>query len=304
MKLQTCAPVRTQKHYFVHLAKFSFVLLTVSLGVVGQMRAADQYWRTDGTTGGTWTSNYWNIGLANATGGTGWTAGNNAVFTAASTLTFATATVGNVTVSASQNVTVTAGGTLTLAGVRTFNIGGGATLNWVSQPQSTSLGNEGAGIFLTGGGTLNWGSGPGSSDSRFDGGFTLDSGTVIVSGKYAFGVGTMTINGGATQQNLDAWTVQVASPDGSKVVPEIKTHMAGAFKITQITLFGTFQQTVPAPGIPPLAKENYGLLGGAVESPQGTIYWRVTGPTETIRALEPVFAKILDSVKPEVAPKP
>src|ERR1019366_5386110 len=73
------------------------------LGIV-KMQAADEYWRTDGTTGGTWTSTYWNIGSANATGGTGWTSGNNAVFTANSTLTFATATIGNVTVSANQTV--------------------------------------------------------------------------------------------------------------------------------------------------------------------------------------------------------
>jgi len=110
--------------------------------------------------------------------------------------------------------------------------------------------------------------------------------------------------GGTTQQNLDAWVSEVSAPGGAKIVPEIKTRQAGPFKITQETLFGTFQQVVPAPGVPPLEKENYGLLGGVVESPQGTIYWRVTGPAPAITALEPLFAKILDSVKPASAAKP
>ncbi len=192
--LQTC---------FVGVSKTVLAVLTViTLGMTGQMRAADEYWRTDGASDGTWISNYWNVGSANAAGGTGWTNGNNAVFTANSILTFATATVGNVTVSDNQTVTVTNGGSLTLGGVRTFDIGTGATLTWTGQGQSIAVGNEGAGIVKNGTGILNWGAGPGSgSVARFDGGFTLNAGTIIVSGKYAFGTGVLTINGGTIQSS-------------------------------------------------------------------------------------------------------
>jgi fibronectin-binding autotransporter adhesin len=165
----------------------------------GQAKGADEFWRTDGTTGGTWVSNYWNIGSPNATGGTGWTNGNNAVFTANSTLTFATATVGNITVSNSSAVAITTGGTLTLAGVRTFDIESGSTLTWASQSQSTAAGNEGSGLILNGGGILNWGS-PGNN-ARIDGAYTINAGTIIMSGKYGFGVGPLTINGGTIQSS-------------------------------------------------------------------------------------------------------
>jgi len=175
------------------------------------------YWRTDGTAGGNWNSTYWNSGSANATGGTGWTAGANAVFSASSTLTFNSATVGNVTVTNGSTVTITSTQTLTLGGVRTFDIGAGSTLTWTSQGQSTAAGNEGAGVIKTGDGTLDWGAGPGTN-SRFNGGFTVNSGTVIVSGANSFGTGTLTINGGTIQSsNTTAVTVANAVVFGGNV---------------------------------------------------------------------------------------
>ena len=162
--------------------------------------AVDEYWRTDGTTGGTWTSAFWNIGSANATGGTGWTAGSNAFFTANSTLTFATNAVGNVSLSDGVTVTVTAAGTLTLGGIRTFDIGTGSMLTWTSQSQSTAAANEGAGIIKNGAGTLNWGAGPGTN-VRYNGGFTLNAGTVIVTGSNSLSSGVMTFNGGTLQSS-------------------------------------------------------------------------------------------------------
>jgi len=174
------------------------LLAAATLLAASQAQAAVEFWRTDGTTGGTWTSTFWNIGSANATGGTGWTSGNDANFTANSTLTFATSTVGNVTVADGVTVTVTSGGTLTLGGVRTFDIGTGSTLNWTSQSQSTAAGNEGAGVIKNGTGVLNWGAGPGTN-ARYDGGFTLNAGTVIVSSTNSFGTAVLTVNGGTIQ---------------------------------------------------------------------------------------------------------
>jgi len=164
-------------------------ILGLAIATLAGANAADEYWRTDGTSGGTWTSTFWNIGSANATGGTGWTAANDAFFTANSTLTFATSTVGNVTVSNSSNVTITAGGTLSLGAVRTFDIGTGSTLAWTGQ---TVTANSAAGITKNGGGILNLGE---------TGGFTLNNGTVIVSGAKALGNGALTLNGGTLQSS-------------------------------------------------------------------------------------------------------
>jgi autotransporter-associated beta strand protein len=157
------------------------------------------FWRTDGTAGGVWsTSAFWS-NPASATGGTLWASADDAEFTANSTLTFGTTSVGNVTVDAGVTVTVAAGGTLTLGGVRTFDVGTGGTLTWTTQPQSTAVGNEGAGIIKNGAGILSLGAI--AANARYDGGFTLNAGTVIVSGASSFGTGVMTINGGTLQSS-------------------------------------------------------------------------------------------------------
>ncbi len=179
------------------------LLAITALGAVtiGGAKAADEYWRTDGTTGGTWTSTYWNIGSANATGGTGWTSGNNAVFTANSTLTFATTTVGNITVADGVTVTVSQNGTLSTGGAaRTINVGTGSLLSWATQSVSTSASQ--AGFIKTGAGTWNIGA-QGNAYHATNFGFTLNEGTVIVSGNNSFGGANslLTINGGTIQSS-------------------------------------------------------------------------------------------------------
>ncbi|MDB6115947.1 MAG: hypothetical protein JWQ62_2892 [Lacunisphaera sp.] len=162
-------------------------------GVLGLLLAsplsAQLYWRTDGTTGTTWAGTGWNSGSATATGGTGWTSGSNAVFSANSTLSFVDGTnFGDVTVTNGLAVTVTAAGTAT-AGAHTLDIGLGSALTWSAQAFAAS----GTSFVKNGAGTLTLG----AIASAYDGGFTLNAGTVVVSGNNnALGVGRLTINGG------------------------------------------------------------------------------------------------------------
>ena len=154
---------------------------------------AEKYWRTDGTSA-TWTSTFWGT----SPGGpftAGWTAGDNATFNTPSTspnlITYVTTTaIGNVTVNA--NTTVTAAGTLTTGGaVSTFTVADGVTLTWQGQGFSTAFGT---GFVKAGNGT--WDMGP--QTGAFPGGFTLNAGTISMSGSSASTVGTgpLTINGG------------------------------------------------------------------------------------------------------------
>jgi autotransporter-associated beta strand protein len=172
------------------------VTALLGLGIVGA-QAAEQFWRIDGT-GATWTGSNWGTSGAGPFT-TAWTSGNDAHFTANSAVTFATTTVGNVTVDAGRTVTVTAGGTLTLGGVRTFDVGTGSTLTWASQSWSTAGSNAGAGIIKNGAGILDLGAI--SNQSQYTGGFTLNAGTVIVSGNASFGIAAMTINSGTIQSS-------------------------------------------------------------------------------------------------------
>lgn len=154
---------------------------------------AQLYWRTDGTSG-TWTGANWS-NPASATGGTGWTADSNAIFNENSTLTFESTQIGNLTVAAGKTATITAAGTLGTSGnVRSFDIGTGAVLNWVSQDFSTA---SGTGFIKNGAGTWNMG----ANGNAYPGGFTLNAGTVVVTGAKAFGSGAMTINGGTIESS-------------------------------------------------------------------------------------------------------
>jgi autotransporter-associated beta strand protein len=152
------------------------------------------YWNTNGASN-TWTAANWSAtGLAPFT--TAWTANTDAVFNANSTVTFATTSIGNVTVANGITITVTKAGTYSSNGaVRTFNVGTGSTLTWQSQVVTA---NSAAGITKSGAGILDLGA---LSFTTMTGGFTLNAGTVIVSGAKSFGSAAMTINGGTIQSS-------------------------------------------------------------------------------------------------------
>ena len=179
---------------FPRMAKATLVMLAVAaLVTVGQVQAADKYWRTDGVTTGKWTDSTWGT----SSGGpftVGWTAGDNAIFNAPSTNLYVTATlVGNVAVNA--NTTVTAAGTFTNGGtISTFTVADGVTLTWTNQ---TFAINAGTGFIKNGNGTWDMS----SEGGAYPGPFTLNAGTMIVTKKNSFGAGTLTINGGTIQSS-------------------------------------------------------------------------------------------------------
>ena len=104
--------------------------------------------------------------------------------------------------------------------------------------------------------------------------------------------------GGSAKENIEAWIGTMFNAEGHPAAAEVKHHETGGFKISQVVIFGTYNQVVSLPGVPPVPKPNYGLLGAVIENPQGNIYWRFTGPEALITANLPLFNKVIDSVKP------
>lgn len=179
-----------------HHPAIAFLLSLIAGIFLPSTSKAQLFWKLDDSTG-TWTSTNWGA----AAGGpfdTGWTAGSNAVFNANSTITYVTNTnVGNITLADGVTVNVTTAGTFSTGGnVRTINVGTGATFNMVSQNFSTV---SGTGFIKDGLGIWNMG----ANANNYTGGFTLNAGTVIVSGNNSFGSGLLTINGGTIQSSLD-----------------------------------------------------------------------------------------------------
>lgn len=104
--------------------------------------------------------------------------------------------------------------------------------------------------------------------------------------------------GGTAKENIESWIGTMFNAEGNPAAAEIKHHDVGPFKISQVVIFGTYNQVISLPGAPPAHKANYGLLGAVIENPQGNIYWRFTGPEALITATLPLFNKVVDSVKP------
>jgi hypothetical protein len=103
--------------------------------------------------------------------------------------------------------------------------------------------------------------------------------------------------GGSAKENIEAWIGTMFNAAGHPAAAEIKHHETGGLKISQVVIFGTYNQVVSLPGVPPETKSNYGLLGAVIENPRGTIYWRFTGPEPLITANLPLFNKVIDSVR-------
>ena len=119
-----------------------------------------------------------------------------------------------------------------------------------------------------------------------------EGGEVVV---FYFGPGT----GGTAKENIEAWIGTMFNAEGHPAADKMKQHKTGGLTISQVVIFGTYYQVVSLPGVPPVPKSNYGLLGAVIENPQGNIYWRFTGPEPLITASLPLFNKVIDSVKPQ-----
>jgi hypothetical protein len=117
-----------------------------------------------------------------------------------------------------------------------------------------------------------------------------DGGEVVC---FYFGSGA----GGDIKQNIDDWIGTMFNAEGHPAAAELKHHETAGVKVSQVVVFGTYSQVVSIPGIPPVSRPDYGLIGTVLENPKGNVYWRFTGPEPLITANLPLFNKMVDSVK-------
>ncbi len=116
-----------------------------------------------------------------------------------------------------------------------------------------------------------------------------DAGEVVA---YFFGPGA----GGSAEENIEAWIGTMSSPGGHPADKQWQ-YQAGGLKVSQVVIFGTYNQVVGSPGIPPMPRPNYVLLGTVLDNAGGNIYWRFTGPEALVTAALPLFNKMIESVK-------
>ncbi len=98
--------------------------------------------------------------------------------------------------------------------------------------------------------------------------------------------------GGSVQMNIDRWVQQFENPKG----PEQSTKEVNGLKVVLVKIAGTYL----APGGPMMQAtgkhENYRLLGAIVAAPEGSVFFKLTGPAKTVGAAEKDFNALVQSL--------
>jgi hypothetical protein len=100
--------------------------------------------------------------------------------------------------------------------------------------------------------------------------------------------------GGSVEANVDRWIKQFTDLKSDAVRREDR-EAHGLRQHTVAISKGTFSSGMPGASNAP--KKDYALLGGIVEAPSGTYFFKLTGPAASVAAARPAFMKLLDSVK-------
>jgi hypothetical protein len=98
--------------------------------------------------------------------------------------------------------------------------------------------------------------------------------------------------GGSVDANIDRWVGQFEASG----IPARSEKEVGGMKVTLVQIAGAYL----APSGPMMQstgkKENYRLLGAIVQGPQGSVFFKFTGPAKTITAAEGDFNAMVASL--------
>jgi hypothetical protein len=114
---------------------------------------------------------------------------------------------------------------------------------------------------------------------------TQASATVVF---YYFGTG----GAGGVQANVDRWLKQFAEPE-DKINAKVEHATVGKTKLTYVQAEGTYNSGMP--GGPTTPMPGYALIGAILESDEGNVYVRMTGPKELVKSSVAEFKKMVES---------
>ena len=97
--------------------------------------------------------------------------------------------------------------------------------------------------------------------------------------------------GGLTQANIDRWLSQFAEPR-EKLNSKVENITVAGRKVTYVYAEGTYQSGMP--GGPKTPQPDTMLMGGIIESEQGNVFIRLTGPVTLAKASQSEFRKMVE----------
>ncbi len=104
--------------------------------------------------------------------------------------------------------------------------------------------------------------------------------------------------GGSVQANVDRWIGQFSNPDGSPVTqPQVSEREVNGIPLTIVDVHGTYHQAQGPMMAQTTAKENYRMLAAVAEGPNGSSFFKLTGPQPTVDHFEESFNSFLNTLR-------
>jgi hypothetical protein len=95
-------------------------------------------------------------------------------------------------------------------------------------------------------------------------------------------------NGGGTKPNVDRWLGQFQDQKNQKV----EDAKAGSHRVTYVQVEGTYMSGMP--GGPRTPQPNSMLQGAIIESDQGNVFVKMTGPVAVVKASKDAFKTMIE----------
>ena len=111
---------------------------------------------------------------------------------------------------------------------------------------------------------------------------------------FQFGAG----QGGSVAENVARWFAQFPGNEDKRKTENVQ---AGSVKITYATTEGTFSSGMP--GGPTSPMTGYALCGAILESPDGNVFVKMTGPEAVVKSATEAFKKMVSEAAKNSAPR-
>jgi hypothetical protein len=109
--------------------------------------------------------------------------------------------------------------------------------------------------------------------------------------------------GGTVEANMTRWVGQFTQADGSETKAKRSERKVHDVDVSLVEANGMFAGGMGMPGAPqPTAQPDAMLLGAIAKGPQGSVFFKLTGPRAELEKARPAFDGLIDSLTKD-APK-
>lgn len=101
--------------------------------------------------------------------------------------------------------------------------------------------------------------------------------------------------GGTVDANIDRWVGQFEQASA----PDRNSKDVSGMKVTTVAISGTYLAPSGPMMMPTGKKDHYKLLGAIIQGPQGSVFFKLTGPEKSVDAASTEFDALIGSIQKE-----